>query len=113
MKDDLVYLRHIRDAIDRILDYTHEGKAAFFDDPKTQDAVIRNLQVIGEATKRVSDSFKDAHRSVPWRQMAGTRDRVIHDYMGVSLKLVWDIIEAELPEVRLEIDSILRGRPKK
>lgn len=108
IKDDLVYLQHIRDAIDRILEYTREGKTSFLSDTKTQDAVVRNLQVMGEAAKRVSDLFKDSHPSLPWRQMTGTRDRVTHDYLGVSLKLVWDIVEHELPAVRLEIDSILR-----
>ena len=109
MKDDLVYIQHIRDAIDRILQYTEEGKQSFFADAKTQDAVIRNFQIIGEASKRVSDTFKDSNPSLPWRQMAGTRDRIVHEYMVVSLKMVWDIVESELPDVRLTRESILRG----
>ncbi len=108
MKDDLVYLGHIRDAIDAVLGYTKDGKSAFLADKRTQDAVVHNIQIMGEATKRISDAFKSSHNSIPWRQIAGTRDRIVHDYMGVSLKLVWDIVEFELPEVRLGIEAILR-----
>lgn len=73
MKDDRIYLLHIRDAIHRIIEYTASGKEDFFADPKTQDAVVRNLEIIGEATKRVSISLKEAHPDISWKPIAGMK----------------------------------------
>ena len=80
MKDDRIYLLHIRDAIRHIVEYTATGKESFFADRKTQDAVVRNLEIIGEATKRVSLSLKAAHPDIAWKPIAGMRDKLIHDY---------------------------------
>ena len=88
MKDDRIYLLHIRDAIQSILQYTSPGKDHFFADRKTQDAVIRNLEIIGEATKRVSAPLKAAHPDISWKPIAGMRDKLVHDYFGVNLQLV-------------------------
>lgn len=108
MKQDHVYLLHIRDAIDRALSYTAEGKQAFFADPRTQDAVIRNLEVVGEAVKNLSENLKARHATVPWKRIAGMRDKMIHEYFGVNLQLVWDAIEQELSPLKKEIEAILR-----
>lgn len=112
MKDDRLYLEHILEAVKRIRSYAAGGKAELLADVKTQDAVIRNLQVLGEAAKRVSPSTASAHPDVPWRQMAGMRDRVVHDYFGVSLEIVWDVIENHLElverEVRRALDALGR-----
>ena len=97
MKDDLLYVQHIHEAIQRILDFTSAGEEAFREDLKTQDAVVRNLQVIGEAAKKVSAETRAAHPEVPWKSMAGMRDRVVHDYFGVSLDMVWSVVEKHLP----------------
>ena len=83
MKDEQVYLLHIRDAIDRILNYTQEGRDAFLGHPMTQDAVLRNMEILGEASKRVSEPLREHAPDLPWRQMAGIRDKLIHDYFGV------------------------------
>jgi len=107
MKDDRIYLLHIRDAILYILEYTASGKDSFFADRKTQDAVVRNLEIIGEATKRVSDSLKNAHPDVSWKPIAGMRDKLVHDYFGVNLQLVWDVIERDLPALKLKISDLL------
>ena len=107
MKDDSLYLRHILDAIDRILSYTAAGRRAFQEDLKTQDAVIRNLQVIGEAAKKVPEATRSSHPAIPWKDMAGIRDRVVHDYFGVSLDIVWDVIENHLPPLREKIVKLL------
>ena len=97
MKDDRIYLLHIRDAIQQILEYTVAGQESFLSDRKTQDAVVRNLEIIGEASKRLSSSLKDAHPDISWKPIAGMRDKLIHDYFGINLKLVWDVVERDLP----------------
>jgi uncharacterized protein with HEPN domain len=78
MKDDRAYLLQIQDAVRRGLDYTREGRDYFFSDTKTQDAVIRNFEIVGEATKSLSESLKASHADVPWKQIAGMRDTLIH-----------------------------------
>lgn len=113
MKEDHFYLLHIRDAIERILSYTAEGKQAFFADTRTQDAVIRNLEVMGEAVKNLSENLKALHSSVPWKRIAGMRDKGIHEYFGVNIELVWDEIDREIPRLKTEIEAILRPSEKK
>ncbi|MGQ0556170.1 MAG: HepT-like ribonuclease domain-containing protein [Nitrospiraceae bacterium] len=103
MKDDRIYLLHIRDAIQHILTYTTSGKDSFFADRKTQDAVIRNLEIIGEATKRLSASLKNANPDIAWKPIAGMRDKLVHDYFGVNLQLVWDVIERDLPGLKVKV----------
>lgn len=107
---DSQYLVDIRDAIFRILDYTHglEYKA-FLDRPIVQDAVIRNLQVIGEATKKLSDDLRLKHPDVPWRDMAGLRDRLVHDYFGIDYPIVWDVVQRDLPSVLPQVETILQN----
>ena len=94
------FLSDIREAIQRIsvyvagLDYE-----MFVKDSKTQDAVIRNLEILGEASKSISDEFRAAHSGVPWKNMAAARDRLIHHYFGINLDIVWQIIHIELPKL--------------
>jgi len=77
-KDSRVYLAQILERIDRILEYTANGGKAFFADSRTQDAVIRNFEVIGEAAKRIPDEYRKNHPSIPWRELSGFRDILIH-----------------------------------
>ncbi len=107
MKDDRIYLLHIRDAIHRIIEYTAEGEGAFFASAKTQDAVVRNLEIIGEAAKNLSEGLKTRHASVPWKRIAGMRDKMIHEYFGVNLQLVWQVVERELPQLKAATESIV------
>lgn len=107
MKDNRAYLLHIRDAIERIRLYTRAGKRSFLSDSKTQDAVIRNLEVIGEAAKNISPAFRAKQAAIPWKSMAGMRDKMIHEYFGVDLDIVWAVVHKELPRVLRQIESAL------
>jgi len=106
-KDPRVYLAHIMECIDRIQDYTTQGREAFFVSRLTQDAVIRNLEIIGEAARRVPEHYRQAHPNIPWREMAGLRNVLIHDYEGVDISRVWLVIENELPLVRAILATLL------
>jgi uncharacterized protein with HEPN domain len=108
VKSDRIYLLHIRDAITRIMDYTREGKEAFSARSIVQDAVVRNLEIIGEAVKNLSDSLKGSQTQIPWKSIAGMRDKMIHEYFGVNLQLVWEVIEKSLPELKAATDSLLQ-----
>lgn len=108
MKDDRVYIDNIRERIDRIQAYTSEGKDAFLQTPMIQDAVMRNLEVIGEAAKQLSQQTKQAHPEVPWKQIAGLRDVLIHDYLKVDLERVWIVVEQDLQNLRNQVEAILQ-----
>ena len=107
MKKDRVYLLHIRDAAVLIAEYTRAGKEAFLSTPHWRDATIRQLEIIGEATKRLSAELRDQHPEIPWRRIAGLRDVLIHDYMSVDLEAVWAIVETGLPPLRECVERIL------
>ena len=106
-RDERLYLTDILSSIDRALDYTREGREAFFSDPKTQDAVIRNITVIGEAVRGVSESTRQAHPEIPWSKISGTPDRVFPGHFRVDLDIVWDIVESELPRLRHQVAELL------
>jgi uncharacterized protein with HEPN domain len=107
---DQLYLKHIRDAIEKIESYASVGKDAFMTHSHWQDAVIRQLEIIGEATKHLSEELRSQHNAVPWRRIAGLRDVLIHDYMGVDLPAVWEITQNDLPELKRHISIILGGQ---
>jgi uncharacterized protein with HEPN domain len=106
MKDDRVNIAYITECIHRIQRYTQEGKSAFWQDSLIQDGVVRNLEVIGEATKNLSIELKSAYPDVPWRKLAGLRDVLSHNYIGIDLKIVWDVVEQDLPDLKQKIDAI-------
>ncbi|MDY6773995.1 MAG: DUF86 domain-containing protein [Candidatus Nanohaloarchaea archaeon] len=101
MKDDTVYLKHIRDAIERIEEYT-EGltEEEFKEDRLVQDGVVRQIEIIGEAAKQLSGGAKDELDDVPWEDVAGMRDKLIHGYFGVDLETVWDTVQEDIPELQ-------------
>ena len=107
MKDDRVYLINILECIEKIQFYTRVGKDDFMKSTLIQDAVIRNLEIIGEATKKISEILRNDYKDIPWWKMAGLRDILIHDYMGVDLKTVWNVVEKELPLVEKMIKIIV------
>ncbi len=107
MKEDETYLEHIIDAITKVEQYTADGRDAFMADDKTQDAVVRNLEIIGEATKRLSDDLRNKHPDIPWKQAAGLRDVLSHDYMSIDLTIVWNVIDSHLPALREAVRELL------
>jgi len=100
MKDDGLYLVHIHECIQRIEEYVREGREAFMGSTLIQDAVIRNLQVMAESTQRLSDAFQQKHSKVNWRAIAGFRNVLVHDYLGVDKDRVWQIVERDLPALK-------------
>ena len=108
MKDDRIYLQHIRDAITRILTYTASGRDAFLATPQAQDAVIRQLEIIGEAVKHLSPELRQQHPDIPWKRIAGMRDEMIHEYFGVDLNIVWNVVAQHLPAFSQGIERLLR-----
>ena len=102
-----MYLAHILESIDKIERFTADGRDRFLRDPMVHDAVVRNLEIIGEAAKRVDEAYRAAHPGIPWRALAGLRDVLIHQYEGVDLERVWTVVERDLPQVRLGIATLL------
>jgi uncharacterized protein with HEPN domain len=107
VKSDTVYLRHILDAVQKIESYVSVGHETFMSTSHWQDAVIRQLEIIGEATKRLSLDFRGRYPQIPWKRISGLRDVLIHDYWGVDISLVWEITRTYLPELKHQIDAIL------
>jgi uncharacterized protein with HEPN domain len=107
MKDDRLYLEHIRDAIDKIRAYSAAGREEFLRNSMAQDAVMRNFEIIGEAAKRLSEATKSRCPEIPWRRVAGFRDVLIHAYMGVDTAEVWNVIETHLPGLRAAAERLL------
>jgi uncharacterized protein with HEPN domain len=111
VKHDHVYLQHIREAAERVVRYTAGGRDAFLGDTMVQDAVVRNIEVIGEAVKQLSPELRDAHPDVPWKAIAGMRDRLIHGYDTVNFALVWEAVERHVPDLRVTVEELLRAMP--
>ncbi|MCZ7399524.1 MAG: DUF86 domain-containing protein [Candidatus Methanoperedens sp.] len=108
-KDDIVYLRHILDAISRIEEYIKGlNYDDFMDNHLVQDGVVRQIEIVGEATKRVSTEMREKYPDIPWRKMSGMRDKLIHDYLGVDLDAVWDTVEKDIPVLKDEIQTVIK-----
>jgi len=100
MKDDNIYIEHILESIKRIKSYlTGKDHLAFSEDFITQDAIVRQLEIIGEATKRISKDFRKVNPHVPWADMAGMRDILIHDYIDVDMDIVWKTASESIPHL--------------
>lgn len=107
MREVLDYLDDILESVEKIRRFT-QGMSydEFIDDPKTVDAVLRNFEVIGEATKNVPDDIRKEHADVPWSEMAGMRDKLIHGYATVELQIIWETVQKEIPALRTQIESV-------
>lgn len=109
MRDYTLYLKDILAAIDSIEEFVAGmDLQAFQADDKTTSAVMRKLEVIGEATKQIPDEIRQSHPRVPWKEMAGMRDKLIHFYFGVDYQLIWRAIKERLPQIKPELQKILR-----
>ena len=100
IEDILVCLTKIEDYIAQM------SYEKFQEDPKTQDAVIRNIEIIGEASKLISKELKQNYPMIPWKAIAGTRDRLIHDYFGVNIDVVWEIATKDVPNLKQNLKRI-------
>ncbi len=109
MKTDQIYLRHILDAIEKIDSYVSVGRDVFMTTSHWQDATIRQLEIIGEATKRLSKALRSSQSEIPWRRIAGLRDVLIHDYLGVDLEAVWQITQRDIPKLRISLEKIAKN----
>ncbi len=106
--DDLQYLEHIQEAIDTILGYVQGiQEDQFKANQMLQDAIVRQLEIIGEATKQLSDDIREDNPQVPWKAIAGTRDRLIHGYFAVDLDGIWLTVQRDLPELKLQVAILL------
>ena len=100
-------LNDIIESIDKVEQYT-EGMSfdSFSNDQKSIDAVVRNLEIIGEAANRLPDDFKEKHSSVEWHKVVGLRNRIIHEYFGIDLQIIWQIVHSDLPALRHTLSRI-------
>jgi uncharacterized protein with HEPN domain len=103
---DRVLLAHIRDCLDRILEYTNAERALFEASRLVQDAVIRNLQILAESSQRLSSEIKGTEPQMPWRELSGFRNVIVHGYLGVDLGAVWLVVEQDLPALSAAVNRM-------
>ena len=107
VKDDLAYIEHILDCIRKIKEFTTGLSLKDFSiNELVQDAVIRNIEIIGEASKKISSDTKQIYYEIPWKEIAGMRDKLIHDYLGVDVEVVWRTITEDIPTLEKQIKEI-------
>ena len=113
-RDNIVYLRHILDAIHRIEEYTtgvqYEG---FMSNNLVQAGVMREIEIMGEAAKRLTNEFKEKYPDVPWKKVAGMRDKLMHGYFGVDLDAVWDTVKKDINVLEGKIKDIIEREDKR
>ncbi len=107
-KDNLVYILHMLECIQTINEYV-DDREQFYSTRIVQDAVIRNLQIMSESSQRLSQIVKDSYPAVPWREISGFRNILVHDYLGLDLDVIWSVIEQELPDLESTLTSIKKN----
>ncbi len=112
-REDVDLVQDIQEAIRRINSYVkmlnHDD---FFEDIKPQDAVVRNLEILGEAIKKISEELKERYPQIQWKELAGLRDKLIHHYFGVNYDIVWHVVKNELPDILYHLDGIVNAEKK-
>lgn len=108
-KDIFVYLEDIFDAIERIQSYVQKGKRHFLSHEMVQDAVIRQISVIGEAVKHLPGSLKKNHTDIPWKKVTGMRDILVHEYSGINIVRIWKTVKEDLPPLKKTVITILKN----
>ena len=108
-KDPIEFVKHIRDECSYILSILDSNlkKDEFLKDETLKRSIVRSLEIIGEATKKIPADFKVKWSSITWKYMAGMRDRLIHDYMGVNYSIVWDVMKNKIPELFIQINNVI------
>ncbi len=107
-KDDTVYLRHILDAIEMIEGYTRGlSENEFYAHAMAKDAVVREIEIIGEAANNISDEFRHQHPEIPWAKMIGIRNKIVHEYFNVNFPIVWDTTQGDLPLLKQALKKLL------
>lgn len=107
-KSDTVYLHHILDAIEQIETYIAGiSYEQFLQERLIQDGVIRQLEIIGEASRNLSSQFRDQHPRIPWRQIIGLRNRVIHAYFDINLDIIWEVTQNDVPTLKNAMESFI------
>jgi len=105
---DIDFLRDILNACENILEYiSNMGFEEFREDSKTQDAVIWNIEIIGESVKNISDRIKHKYSEIPWKYIARTRDKIIHHYFGIDIDIIWNIAAKDIPKLKKNIERII------
>ncbi|MFT5368884.1 MAG: hypothetical protein ACI8V2_003857 [Candidatus Latescibacterota bacterium] len=111
MKEDRIYLTHILECIQRIEDYTKGNKTHFKESILIQDAVLRNLQTMSESTQHISDALKADYPDVDWRAISGFRNVLVHNYFGIDLDRVWEVIGNRIQPLKQKVNIMLNNLP--
>ncbi len=107
-RSDKEFILDMLTACERIINYTRNMDFEDFENNDlVLDAVVRNIEILGEATKRISDEFKDKYSEIPWKEIARTRDKIIHFYFGVDVDIIWDIVQADIPDLSKKLRFLI------
>ena len=111
MRSDRERLLDIAEAIDRVIKYAHRGREDFKNQELIQTWVIHHIEIIGEAARRISPALQEAHPEVPWEQIVAMRNVIAHDYFGIDVERVWNVVEGDIPILRGQVQDLLDQLP--